>query len=157
MRLKDFFIIDPKEKVTDKKLTRVLIVSVCGILLTMAALVQTTWALFSSELNNSSNVITVGNPVVGIALTQNNENKAPAEDGTYSLEAGECSLTLTTQATRGYVILTVTTNGVTKQYFCGLPSGTLTLNVTDACTVSFATSWARPDGATKLTESSHTI
>lgn len=148
MRLKDFFIIDPKEKVTDKKLTRVLIVSVCGILLTMAALVQTTWALFSSELYNTGNVITVGNPVVRVALTQNGSDVSSAESGEYSLNAGECQLNLTTQATQDYVILTVEVGETSTRYCCDLQNGiTLTLRVSRACTVTFVTSWAQPSDA----------
>ena len=160
MRLKDFFIMDPQEKVTDRKLTRVLIASVCCILLTMAALVQTTWALFSSQLNNSGNVIVVRNPVVQYAVSRAESSLSPESDGSFVLEPTTddslYTITLTTQATQGYVILTMTltANGSVKQYYCDLADNpTLTLQVSQNCTVSFATSWVQPDGATKLTES----
>ena len=50
MRLKDLFTVPTGEKVTERHLNRVLVSSICGLLLCMACLVGTTWAWFTDSV-----------------------------------------------------------------------------------------------------------
>jgi len=63
MRIKDLFTVPTNQKVTERHLYRVLISSVCSILLCMASLAGTTWAYFTVSVENEGNVIqTAENP-----------------------------------------------------------------------------------------------
>lgn len=64
MRLKDLFTVPTGQKVTEKHLRRVLISSICSILLCMTCLVSTTWAWFAVSIENTGNVIEIGTPGV---------------------------------------------------------------------------------------------
>ena len=55
-------------KVTDKLLRRVLISSVCSILLCMACLVGTTWAWFTVSIENNGNEIKIGEPKINMTV-----------------------------------------------------------------------------------------
>lgn len=71
MRLKDLFTVPTGQKVTEKHLRRVLVSSICSILLYMSCLVSTTWAWFAVSIENTGNVIQIGIPKVN--LTVNDE------------------------------------------------------------------------------------
>ena len=68
MRIKTLFSIPAGEKVTEKALRRVLLSSICGILLCMTCLVGTTWAWFTVSIENTGNVIEIGTPEVNLAV-----------------------------------------------------------------------------------------
>ena len=59
MRIKDLFTVPEGEKVTEQVFHRVLISSICGILLCMACLAGTTWAWFTVSIENTDNVIEI--------------------------------------------------------------------------------------------------
>lgn len=59
-KLKYLFTVPENEKVTEKHLMRVLISSVCSILLCMTCLVSTTWAWFTVSITSENNVIGIG-------------------------------------------------------------------------------------------------
>ena len=60
MRIKELFTVPLGKKVTEKMLGRVLISSVCSILLCMVCLVSATWAWFAVGVENGENVIEIG-------------------------------------------------------------------------------------------------
>lgn len=68
MRLKDLFTVPTGQKVTEKCLHRVLISSICSILLCMACLAGTTWAWFAVSIENTGNVIQIGTPEVKLMV-----------------------------------------------------------------------------------------
>ncbi len=68
MRVKDLFTVPTGQKVTEKHLRRVLISSICSILLCMTCLVSTTWAWFMVSIENTGNVIQIGTPEVKLTV-----------------------------------------------------------------------------------------
>ena len=64
MRFKDLFMVRKGEKVTEKCLLRVLVSTICSILLCMSCLLGTTWAWFSVSVVDAGNVIQIGPEVV---------------------------------------------------------------------------------------------
>lgn len=59
MRIKDLFTVPEGEKVTEQVFHRVLISSICSILLCMTCLAGTTWAWFTVSIENTGNVIEI--------------------------------------------------------------------------------------------------
>ena len=57
MRIKELFTVPNGKKVTEKAFARVLVSSICSILLCMACLAGTTWAWFTVSIENMGNVI----------------------------------------------------------------------------------------------------
>ena len=89
MRLKDLFTVPTGEKVTEKHLNRVLVSSICGLLLCMACLVGTTWAWFTDSVVDDGNVIQIGTPQVVLKL----DGADVANGG--ALTAGEHTISVT--------------------------------------------------------------
>ena len=67
--LKYLFTVPEGEKITEAHLTRVLVSSICSILLCMSCLVSTTWAWFAVSVENTGNVITVGTYAINTTVT----------------------------------------------------------------------------------------
>ena len=67
MRLKEYFKVSREQKITEKYLRRVLLGSICGILLCMSCLAGTTWAWYVVGIENTENVIQIG-PDITVAL-----------------------------------------------------------------------------------------
>lgn len=80
MRLKDLFTVPTGQKVTEKHLRRVLISSICSILLGMTCLVSTTWAWFSVSIENTGNTIQIGTPKVSISVNGSDPVSDPVFD-----------------------------------------------------------------------------
>lgn len=68
MRIKELFTIPEGEKITEKMFGRVLLSSVCSILLCMTCLTGTTWAWFSVSIENTGNIIQIGTPKVSVSV-----------------------------------------------------------------------------------------
>ena len=68
--MKFLFTIPEGVKITEKVFGRVLISSVCSILLCMACLAGTTWAWFQASVVNNDNVITIWKPTVEVTLIE---------------------------------------------------------------------------------------
>ena len=69
MRLKELFSVPEGKKVTEKVFGRVLISSVCSILLSMACLISTTWAWFTVSIENTDNVIHIATVTPNVQIT----------------------------------------------------------------------------------------
>ncbi|MBO5953166.1 MAG: hypothetical protein J6Q53_03480 [Oscillospiraceae bacterium] len=98
MRIKELFAVPDGEKVTEKVLTRVLLSSICGILLCMACLAGTTWAWFTVSIENTGNVIQLATVEKTVTITkkadkQDNQKIEP-QNGSYLLENGTYTLNI---------------------------------------------------------------
>ena len=60
MGIKKLFTVPEGEKITEQVFCRVLISSICSMLLCMACLAGTTWAWFTVSIENTGNVIEIG-------------------------------------------------------------------------------------------------
>ncbi len=102
MRLKDFFAVPAGKKVTEKDLHRVLVSSICSILLCMACLVSTTWAWFAVSLENTGNIIAIATVDASIVVTQG-ENSVDPQD---SLTVFYFTVSLRGSISLGWVLCT---------------------------------------------------
>ena len=93
MRIKQLFTVPEGERVTEKVFSRVLISSVCSILLCMTFLVSTTWAWFSVSIENTGNVIEISAVEPEVQVLRSGEIAVtPDDDGSYQLAPGEYSI-----------------------------------------------------------------
>lgn len=68
MKMKALFSLPEGQKVTEKQLHRVLLTSICSILLCMSCLAGVTWAWFSASIENTNNVIWIAEPGVVLKI-----------------------------------------------------------------------------------------
>lgn len=87
MRIKELFTVPEGEKITEKLFSRVLLSSICSILLCMACLVSTTWAWFTVSIENTGNEIWIASVTPDVKITSGQELITPV-DGSYTLDAG---------------------------------------------------------------------
>ena len=87
MRVREFFAVPKGRKISDRHLRRVLVSSICSILLCMSCLVGTTWAWYVVSLEDVGNVIEIGTAPTAVVKMGENELKSPAKlaAGTYKL------------------------------------------------------------------------
>jgi len=158
MRIKDLFTVPEGEKVTEKVFGRVLISSVCGILLTMACLFSTTWAWFAVSIENQGNVIEITAITPEVEIHRADETPVtPMENGSYSLGPDTYTVKIKLKENGqtpetgkpAYVILTVKTGEAEERYCFAFE--TRTEEKTQKIVVqsgspvfSFAVSWAEP-------------
>ena len=62
MHIKDLFAVPEGKNISEKMFGRVLLSSVCSILLCTACLVGTTWAWFTVEVKSAESSIVIGEP-----------------------------------------------------------------------------------------------
>ena len=167
MRIKELFTVPNEKKITEKIFSRVLISSVCSILLCMACLMGTTWALFTVSVENTGNEIQIANVIPFVGVTKGTVPVSPV-DGTYSLEAGNYSVTVRldnnatgtdalnkTQRNVVYVVMSVTQGSVSKHYYITF-SGAEEIQlpelriVGNAAKIRFSVSWVMPASATPV-------
>lgn len=86
MKIKRLFTVPQGEKVTEKHLRRVLISSICSILLCMTCMVSTTWAWFTVSIENTGNEIQIATATASVQISP---VAATDENGAYILNAGE--------------------------------------------------------------------
>lgn len=154
MRIKDFFVIE--QKATERTFARVLISSVCSILLCMLCLVSATWAWFTAEVNNGENIIEIGYPKVAVQVNNGSFTSGewlPAGSHTVSIAHGGEQDDFQQKSVL-YVTLTLDgEHSVYKvlkgdnQYQLELP-----LELDAGCTLAWEVSWFAPANATELTE-----
>lgn len=154
MQLKDLFTVPVGQKVTEKHLRRVLISSICSILLCMSCLVGTTWAWFTVSIENKDNVIRVGRPEVTVTIDGN----LFTSGGT--LLAGENVVKIDRIANQDdlqkkmecYVILSLQrdseTLGIHKIIVS--ESSAVTIKTNSDCKLSWEVSWLAPSGADEI-------
>lgn len=162
MKLAHLFTVPTGEKVTEKAFLRVLISSVCSMLLCMGCLFGTTWAWFTLEINNPENEIQIAKvEIAELTLTKGgNEISKNANTGAYDLTAGTYSLKMrvTNDAAAPkravYVVMTLRMDQTAKSYYFPLLDGEGTVEQADLlelakgkASLSFSLSWVIPASA----------
>ena len=165
MRIKELFAVPEGTKVTEKVFGRVLLSTLCGILLCMACLAGTTWAWFAVSIENAGNEIRIAAVDADVTLFLDGTMLGKTADGGYDLAAYEYAVTVQMNneaKSPVYLVMTVTQNGTTLYY--GIPFATGTSTVTKQlridtapATVSFSTSWVMPAAALPFEEETAVI
>jgi len=159
MRLKDLFTVPTGQRVTEKHLRRVLISSICSILLCMTCLVSTTWAWFTVRIENAGNVIQIATVSANVSITDHENNAVDkSSENQYELQAGTYAIEVkaendSTEWKRPvYVLMSAMGSEKTDYYyFTFLPNSAeaqkIELSCIDPVTVSFSVSWVEPASA----------
>ena len=168
MRIKELFTVPEGTKVTERIFTKVLLSSICSILLCMVCLVSTTWAWFTVSIENQGNVIQIAQVTTDITVKDAQGDKVTADPalGAYFLEAGKYDIQVKVKNTANgpddlnkaqndvYVVMTVANNGSPKSYCFTFQGGSNApqkledFQILDAtATVSFSVSWIKPASA----------
>ena len=152
MKFRELFSVPEGKTITEKNLYRMLISSICGILLCMGCLAGTTWAWFAVSVENAENVIAVAsNPEVVITVNDAGfDSSSNLGSGTHIVRvthAGELddvqqksTLYVTfslNEAVQGYVMLNHE-NGY---------SANINITTDKECVLSWTVSWFEPDSA----------
>ena len=152
MKFRELFSIPAGKRITEKYLYRVLISSICSILLCMGCLAGTTWAWFAVSIENTENVIAIASHPE-VVITVNGAEFASASD----LDSGVHSVTVThasepddvqqkstlyvtfslNEEVQGYVMLNLE-NSYTAD---------IQINANQKCNLSWTVSWFEPDSA----------
>lgn len=156
MRLKDLFAVPAGQKVTEKHLRRVLISSICSILLCMTCLVSTTWAWFAVSIVNTDNVIQIGTPEV--TVTVGNESVTTGKN----LSAGEYEITIKRSVNQDdlqkkmecVVVLTVQRNNEPLGIYKIVVSDSSSVRIEVNCdfVLSWEASWFAPASADEISD-----
>lgn len=160
MRIKDWFTVPEGKSVTEKVFGRVLLSSVCSILLCMVCLASTTWAWFSVSLENTGNEIQIAAATVEVKV---NDATVDADGGIRDLPAGTHTVAVKLASYDGrnpvYVVLAVkssasegTENTELNYYWIQAePEETKkTLTTDKTADISYALSWVEPNGANPM-------
>lgn len=162
MHIKDLFAVPEGKNISEKMFGRVLLSSVCSILLCTACLVGATWAWFTAEVKSAESSIVIGEPeavllvddadFVSGALLEGGEHKVTlAHGGNSDAFAYKSTLyvTLTVDGTPVYVLLNAE-SGYSRE---------LTVQVADGaqCALSYEVSWFAPAGAGLLEDDVITV
>ena len=169
MRIRNLFRIPEGERITENVLRRVLLSSVCSILLCMTCLVSTTWAWFTVSVENTGNVIEIAEVKADVTVSTNGTAVEP-QQGSYTLSAESVyviSAKLTNTAIGGdafgagkkpvYLVVSVAKADTTESYFVkvendGVPIEQKLKVGGEAVSISFSVSWVQPAGAKQVTE-----
>lgn len=159
LRIKELFSIPEGKKVTEKAFGRVLLSSICSIMLCMACLAGTTWAWFTVSIDNRGNEIQIATVEANVSI-QDAANNVVATDtsGKYALAAGTytAQINLNSNATESkspvYVVISVSYGDEGAYYYLTFENGrketTQAFHVgADSAAVSFAVSWVKPVSA----------
>ena len=93
MKFMELFSVPEGKKITEKYLYKVLISSICSILLCMGCLAGTTWAWFTVSIENAENVISVASsPEAEIRMTPEVPMTYSRDESVMFLEQGEYDL-----------------------------------------------------------------
>ena len=161
MRVQKMNVMPAGQKVTEKYFRRVLISSVCSILLCMASLVGTTWAWYTVSIENTGNVIQIADLKANVAIENAEGEVDPVDQGGYILTNGSTysvSASVEHGATQSdlpedkakpaYIIMTLTNASGSESYYCMETMKIDSVEVNEDTTVSFEVSWAIPSGST---------
>ena len=156
MKIKELFTVPEGQKVTEKVFRRVLISSICSILLCMSCLVSTTWAWFTVSIENQGNEIQIVD--FEVSVTQNGVEIAQ-ENGVYSLAAGTYSIDatikrdalagVTLKSQEPYVVMTVKIGDQMTAYHNIALLCAENLEFKKDTVVSFKVQWELPNGITQ--------
>ena len=161
MKFVNLFSLPKGKKITDKYLGRVLVSSICGILLCMGCLAGSTWAWFTVSLENTGNVIEIDRPEIRVRVADGTafESGSVLGSGSYKLLIKRNNLEADfSQKSDLYVTLTVTEKPSESRettesisVFTVLQAkdgyqGEVELELATDCTVFWTVSWFAPLG-----------
>lgn len=160
MLIRTLFSIPDGEKVTEKALRKVLISSICAILLCMTCLVSTTWAWFAVSIENTGNVIQLGEPKIKLMVSDDyREREVLLGTGTHTViieHANEVDdlqrkstlyVTLTLESDTAIVTEYTTLGQEDPEY-----KKEITINAETEVTLRWTVSWFAPANAVALTD-----
>lgn len=169
MRMKMLFEIPEETKVTEKVFARVLISSVCSILLCMACLAGTTWAWFVASIENTDNIIQIATVRKNVTITNRMDHSGiESQNGSYSLTKGsynvnvklESDATGSDELNKGksaaYVLMSIAdADGEVKYYYFAFEGGRTEVQQileveSDLVMINFSVSWMRPASAEQI-------
>ena len=161
MLFKNLFTVPTGQKVTEKHLRRVLVSSICGILLCMSCLAGTTWAWYTVEIENRGNEIQIATVTADVNVLDEAGNAVqPDAAGNYTFETGTYTvgINLENDATEAknpvYVVISVSSGEENAYYYLTFENGNTAKQIlqvgADPATVSFSVSWVRPVSATAV-------
>lgn len=164
--MRELFTAPKGTKVTEKMFGRVLLSSVCGILLCGVCLAGATWAWFTVSIDNKQNEIQIASATADITIKdlEDNRNVDPnSEEGGYVLAAGTYNIEinldntatglddLNRQQNDVYVVMTVIHNLESKSCFFTFPGNAQEVKQQNelriengTAAVSFSVSWVKP-------------
>ena len=159
MKFVNLFSFPKGKKITDKYLGRVLVSSICGILLCMGCLAGSTWAWFTVSLENTGNVIEIDRPEIQVSADGAAfESGSVLGSGSYKLVIERIEADFS-QKSDLYVTLTVTEKSSESRETIESISVFTVLQAKDGyhaevelklatdSTVSWTVSWFAPNGA----------
>ena len=162
MRIREWFSVPEGKRITEKCLYRVLLSSVCSILLCMGCLAGTTWAWFTVSIENRGNEIQIATVTANVSMLDTVNNVVATDtSGKYVLAAGTytAQLNLSNDATEPkspvYVVISVS-HGEETSYYCltfenGDKDAAQAFQVgSHSATVNFAASWVKPVSASAV-------
>lgn len=160
MLFKNLFTVPTGQKVTEKHLRRVLVSSLCGILLCMSCLAGTTWAWYTVEIENRGKEIQIATVTADVNVLDAESNAVlPEDDGNYIFETGTYTvrINLENDATEAknpvYVVISVSSGEENAYYYLTFENQNTEVELqvgADSATVSFSVSWVRPVSATAV-------
>ena len=175
MRIKSLFSIPNGEKVTEKALRKVLISSICSILLCMTCLVSTTWAWFVVSIENTGNEIAIAAVTPTVTITATEGTVTELSNGGYTLTKGVYSVNVsftkevTAEDVFGVksgpvylVISAIKADDTPKSYYIAVEndyeSVTCAIAIGDvSANISFSVSWVPPATADEIADNKVTI
>lgn len=159
MRIKDLFTVPEGTKVTEKMFSRVLISSVCSILLCIACLSTASWAWFTAGVESTVD-IQIAPVTLETRVTLGTQTVDALANGSYSLEPGQYQLELTLEREEpkytAYVLVSVRHKDTQAHYFFPFPANAgktqaATLTVAEApAVINFQVTWISPAAAVAL-------
>ena len=152
MKFRELFSVPEGKGITEKILYRVLVSSICSILLCMGCLAGTTWAWFSVSIENEENVIAVAsNPEVVITVNDAGfDSSSNLGSGTHIVRVTHAS-ELDDVQQKSTLYVTFSINEEVQGYvMLNHENGyTASINITtdQECILSWTVSWFMPDSA----------
>ena len=160
MKIKDVFFPKTGQKVTEKYLRKVLVTSICGILLCMSCLAGTTWAWYVVSIENIDNEIFIAETVPDVAVTVNGSSIPSGDLNSPNLSKGNHLVEIVhsgavddvQQKSKLYVTFSI--DEVVRGYVTlNKDNGyrtSIEIIAEENCFISWTVSWFTPNGASPL-------
>lgn len=168
MHINELFTVPEGAKVTEKVFGKVLLSSICSILLCMACLAGTTWAWFAVSIEDTGNEIIIATVNPKVKIKQDNLDTVAPSNGSYELKTGNylVEVELKNDATEsdafGYrtgpvylVMPVIRADNTAENYFIKIENScdsiTRELIIGDeSVNISFSVSWVQPAAANPI-------
>lgn len=161
MRIRELFTVTNGKKVTEKAFARVLVSSICSILLCMACLAGTTWAWFTVSIENTGNVIQIATVSANVSITDHENNVVDkSSENQYELQVGTYAIEVEVENDKAewkhpvYVLMSVASNGECDYYYLTFMPDNDNQQLEFTCSkpvaVSFSVAWMEPASAVSI-------